>query len=114
MKIALYVVKIIDILAMFLLGFYAFAFVAPLSGLYVDNTYDEDLVVAGLTTNRFNLLLFFMVILYLFARKFPKLKYVEMLLWAVLFVAVPYMLHQIPSVKQPYNNVTVTEDLNHE
>ncbi len=110
-KIVLNIVATINKIALFLIGLVAVAFFLPLNILDVTAPYEEELIIANDVKCRLQFFVAVVVIVYLFARKFPKLKYVEMLLWAVLFVAVPYMLHQIPSVKQTYNNVTVSEDV---
>ena len=42
-------------------------------------------------------------ILFVLKNKYPKLVNIEIILWILMFLLIPYFIYQIPSIQQAYN-----------
>lgn len=69
----------------------------------VDN-YGDEIKIAHKFMRYYSLLLATLILLFLLKVKYHKAVYIECGGWAFLCLFIPYILHQLPSIAQMYNN----------
>lgn len=70
------------------------------------NNYDERIKTAYAADQNIFFFLSILIFLFLIKKKYPKIVYAEWIMWGILFLCIPYLWHQIPSVAEAYNQVT--------
>ncbi len=100
------ILKILDKIAYSLLvfgvitGFIAFL---PFNLFSIDIADYTDLNIARENTNAIYKILYVMQFMFVIKNKYHKLEKLEIIFWLIAFVAIPYFVYQIPSLKNIYN-----------
>lgn len=68
--------------------------------------YDNEIIVSYKYLRYLFLSVAILTLLFLLKIKYSRITYIEAILWLIIFALAPYLLHQIPSVSQAYENVT--------
>ena len=68
--------------------------------------YDSRIVVSHKCAKYLFSYIAVLIILFLTKKKYPKIEYVELILWFGLFAAAPILLHKIPSIAHEYNSIS--------
>lgn len=98
--------KIADEISYFILFFIAICTILNLNLFAFDVTqYDDETGMVYQCVHNLFLIIALLMLLFLLKRKYPRVLYIELVLWGVLFFWAPYLLHQIPSVAQAYTDI---------
>lgn len=68
--------------------------------------YDDEIIIAYKCLKYLMLFVAVLTLLFLVKKRYPQIMHIEAVLWFVLFISAPYLLHHIPSVSRIYDNVT--------
>ena len=69
------------------------------------NQYDDEIITSYKNLRYLFLSVTMLTLLFFLKKKYPKIIYIETILWLILFTVAPYLFHQIPSVSQTYDNI---------
>ena len=104
-NVFLNLLNILDKVSYWLLFFIAFGIILNFDffSINIDN-YDDGIKIAYKYMRYYSLFLATLILLFLLKAKYHKVIYIECGLWIVLCLFIPYMLHQLPSIIQMYND----------
>ena len=104
-NVFLNLLNILDKVSYCLLFFTAFGIVLNFDFFSINtDNYDYGIKIAYKFMRYYSSLLAILILLFLLKAKYHKVIYIEGVLWIFLCLFIPYMLHQIPSVVQMYND----------